>query len=129
MIFAVSCIVYMSLSFMRPLASPDEGRYTEIPREMLAYSDMVTPRLNDMPYFYKPPMFYWLQAATFKTIGIGQFSARFANSLMAVLGVCGVYCAARAFFGRRAGLLSAAFSATFLLYYALGQIVTLDMTV
>lgn len=128
-IFAVSCALYMSLSFVRPLASPDEGRYTEIPREMLAHSDMTTPRLNDMPYFYKPPMFYWMQAASLKVFGTGQFSARFANSLMAVFGVCASYCAARALYGRRAGVFSAAFLATFLLYYALGQIVTLDMAV
>lgn len=114
---------------MRPLASPDEGRYTEIPREMLAYSDMVTPRLNDMPYFYKPPMFYWMQAAAIKAFGINQFSARFANSMMAIFGICATYCAARALYSRRAGLMSAAFLATFLLYYALGQIVTLDMAV
>lgn len=119
----------MSLGFTRPLASPDEGRYTEIPREMLEHSDMVTPRLNDMPYFYKPPMFYWMQAASLKAFGINLFSARLANSLMAVFGICAAYCAARALYGRRAGILSAAFLATFLLYYALGQIVTLDMAV
>ena len=128
-IFLVSCVLYMSLGFTRPLASPDEGRYTEIPREMLEHSDMVTPRLNDMPYFYKPPMFYWMQAASLKAFGINLFSARLANSLMAVFGICAAYCAARALYGRRAGILSAAFLATFLLYYALGQIVTLDMAV
>ncbi|MBP3525684.1 MAG: glycosyltransferase family 39 protein [Opitutales bacterium] len=128
-IFAVSCALYMSLSFTRPLASPDEGRYTEIPREMLAHSDMTTPRLNDMPYFYKPPMFYWMQAASLKVFGTNQFSARFANSLMAVFGICASYCAARALYGRRAGIFAAAFLATFLFYYALGQIVTLDMAV
>ena len=34
-----------------PLANPDEGRYAEIPREMLAAGEFVTPRLDGVPYF------------------------------------------------------------------------------
>ena len=86
-IFILFVILYLGLSFTRPLASPDEGRYVEIPREMVATGDLVTPRLNGMPYFYKPPMFYWMQAAVIKTVGINRVSARAANSIMAVLGI------------------------------------------
>lgn len=128
-IFILFGILYLGFTFARPLASPDEGRYVEIPREMVATGDWVTPRLNGMPYFYKPPLFYWMQAAAIKTFGINRVSARAANSLMAVLGICATYCAARALYGRKAGIASAAVLGTSLLYYALGQIVTLDMTV
>ena len=114
---------------MRPLASPDEGRYSEIPREMVAHGDYVTPRLNDMPYFYKPPFFYWMQAASIKTFGINRFSLRFPNALMAVFGICATYAAARALSGRAAGVFSAGILATSILYLALGQIITLDTTV
>ena len=33
------------------LIEPDEARYAEVPREMLATHDYVTPRLNDAHYF------------------------------------------------------------------------------
>ncbi len=121
--------LYLGLSFMRPLASPDEGRYSEIPREMVASGDWVTPRLNGMPYFYKPPMFYWMQATSIKAFGLNRLALRFPNSAMAVFGILATYLAARALYGRRAGIFSAAVLGTSVLYFALGEIVTLDMTV
>ncbi len=52
-----------------PLLEPDEGRYAEIPREMLARGDFVTPRLNGVLYFEKPPLYYWLNAAALSLPG------------------------------------------------------------
>ena len=42
------------------LLDPDEGRYAEIPREMLETGDFITTRLNYALYFEKPPLHYWL---------------------------------------------------------------------
>ena len=47
----------------RDLADPDEGRYAEIPREMLESGDFVVPRLHDRVYREKPPVFFWASAA------------------------------------------------------------------
>lgn len=129
LIFVAAMLLNLGLAFMRPLANPDEGRYAEIPREMVASGDYVTPRLNGLPYFYKPPLFYWAQCASLKAFGVNRVSIRLASSLMAVLGILATYAAARALYGRRAGLMSAAVLLTTHLYYVMGIIVTLDMMV
>ena len=129
LIFVSGLVLYLGFAFFRPLANPDEGRYAEIPREMIASGDYITPRLNGLPYFYKPPLFYWMQCASMKAMGYNRFSIRFASSLTAVLGICMTYAAARALYGRRAGWFSAFVLATSILYYVIGLIVTLDMAV
>ena len=58
------------------LAEPDETRYAEIPREMLAAGDLVVPRLNGLPYFEKPPLLYWANAAAFRAFGETPWAAR-----------------------------------------------------
>ena len=114
---------------MRPLANPDEGRYSEIPREMAASGDFVTPRLNGVKYFEKPPLLYWLSALTFKTFGLSEFTARFWGGCFALFGVLLTYATARTIYGRQAGIWSAIVLSTSILYYVLGQIILLDTAV
>src|SRR5271168_2400149 len=54
-------LLYPCLSFH--LFEPDEGRYAEIPREMLARGEWVVPYLHGEPYLDKPPLLYWLVMA------------------------------------------------------------------
>ena len=113
----------------RALWSPDEGRYSEIPREMVVSGDYVTPRLNGIKYFEKPPFFYWLQSASIKLFGLSEWSLRLWPAVFALLGCLAVYIAGRELFGRRTGLISSVVLATSGLYYAMGHIIDLDMAV
>src|SRR6188472_3424009 len=61
---------------VRKLQHPDEGRYAEIAREMVASGDWVTPRLNGIKYFEKPPLQYWASALSFRLFGANEYSAR-----------------------------------------------------
>ncbi len=110
-----------------PLANPDEGRYAEIPREMIATGDWVTPRLDGVPYFEKPPLGYWMVAACEKVLGPSEWSVRLAPALFALAGILATYGAARRIYGRDAGFWSAVVLGTSLLYFGLGHLVGLDM--
>lgn len=125
----VAAVWFCSFIGLRPLANPDEGRYTEISREMALNGDYVTPRLNGVKYFEKPPLLYWLSALTFEAFGVNHFTARLWTALFAVAGCVFTYYAARSLYGRGAGIASAAVLATSLLYYALSQVILLDMAV
>jgi 4-amino-4-deoxy-L-arabinose transferase-like glycosyltransferase len=112
-----------------PLANPDEGRYAEIPREMVASGDWVTPRLDGVPYFEKPPLMYWIVAACEMELGPSEWSVRLAPALFALGGIFASYAAARRIYGRDAGFWAAVVLGTSLLYLGLGHLLSLDMPV
>ena len=53
-------ILYPTLGFH--LLEPDEGRYAQIPKEMLVHHSWIVPTLQGEPYLDKPPLLYWLVA-------------------------------------------------------------------
>jgi len=63
------------------LFEPDEGRYAEIPREMLARGEWLVPYLQSEPYLDKPPLLYWLIMGSFAVFGAHDWSARLIPAL------------------------------------------------
>jgi 4-amino-4-deoxy-L-arabinose transferase-like glycosyltransferase len=112
-----------------PLANPDEARYAEIAREMAVNGDWVTPRLNDIPYFEKPPLVYWTVRLSRAMFGPGEFATRLTPALFGLGGILLTYAAGRRLFGREAGLAAAVVLGTSLLYFVLSRILLLDMAV
>jgi 4-amino-4-deoxy-L-arabinose transferase-like glycosyltransferase len=111
----------------RHLIKPDEGRYAEIPREMIATGDWVTPRINGYKYFEKPPLQYWATAASFSAFGLNEWAARLWPGLTGFLGVLLVFWAGNRLFAPPAGLFGAAVTASCALYAIVGHLLTLDM--
>lgn len=112
-----------------PLVNPDESRYAEIPREMVVSGEWVTPRLDDVVYFEKPPLVYWCVAVCLKFFGPSEWSMRITPALFALIGVLLTYLTGLHVYGRMAGLAAAVVLGTSLLYYALGRVLILDMAV
>jgi 4-amino-4-deoxy-L-arabinose transferase-like glycosyltransferase len=110
-----------------PLIDPDEGRYAEIPREMLERGDLITPTLNYVKYFEKPPLLYWLNAASLKIFGVNEFGARFPSALCGLLTVLATYIIARQLYGRRTALISALILGTSAGFVLQSRIILTDM--
>src|SRR5258706_7834403 len=68
-----------------PLVGPDEPRYAEIAREMLARHDLITPRLGGLPWFEKPPLLYWLMVAGYRIFGVNEYAARLGPAICGLL--------------------------------------------
>ena len=111
----------------RHLVKPDEGRYAEIPREMIASGDWLTPRINGYRYFEKPPLQYWATAASFSAFGLNEWAARLWPGLTGFLGVLLVFWAGKRLFSPPAGVLGASVAAGSCLYAIVGHLLTLDM--
>jgi 4-amino-4-deoxy-L-arabinose transferase-like glycosyltransferase len=69
-----------------PFDDPGEGQHAEIARELVGGS-WLTLRLNGVRYFDKPPLLYWLTAASFGLFGFTEGAARLAPLLGALLAV------------------------------------------
>ncbi|MEY3314948.1 MAG: hypothetical protein SGVNAXEH_000245 [Holophagaceae bacterium] len=79
------CTSILALS-LRPLWEPDEARYAEIAREMVATGDWLTPHLNGVLYFEKPPLQYWISALSIQCFGANDWAPR--APLVIAVGLC-----------------------------------------
>jgi 4-amino-4-deoxy-L-arabinose transferase-like glycosyltransferase len=128
LLLMVAVIWFGTLEY-RKLIKPDEGRYAEIPREMIVSGDWVTPRLNDLKYFEKPPLQYWATATAYTVFGEHQWTSRLWPALTGFCGLLLVWFAGTRLFGRKAGQYATLILGSSLLYVAIGHINTLDMGV
>lgn len=129
LLLAALAVLWFGNLDYRKLVRPDEGRYAEIPREMAATGDWLTPRLNGIKYFEKPPLQYWATAAAYKVFGEHEWTVRLWPALTGFAGVVLVYFVGAALFGALAGFYAALVLASSLGYVLVAHVATLDMGV
>jgi 4-amino-4-deoxy-L-arabinose transferase-like glycosyltransferase len=123
--FALS---WFALLGVRPLFNPDEGRYAEIPREMLVTGNWLVPHLNDLVYIEKPPLQYWATALSFELFGTNVWAARFYTALCGLCTVLVTAALARRLWGSVAAWRAGIMLASTLGLVVLAQQLTLDMS-
>ena len=126
-LLALFLLVYVLPLGVRPLSSPDEVRYAEIPREMIASGDWVSPRFDGLRYFEKPVMGYWINAISFKAFGENAFALRLPSALAAGLTALMILLITMRYANGRSAFLAAGFFLTTLFVLGTGTFALLDM--
>jgi 4-amino-4-deoxy-L-arabinose transferase-like glycosyltransferase len=113
---------------LRPLLLPDEGRYASVALEMLRGSSMV-PTLNGLPFFHKPPLFYWVDMAAMHVFGAVPFAARAGSLVGAWLMGAALFLGLRRWHGQRVAVGALGVLATSPFFFVGAQYANHDMLV
>jgi hypothetical protein len=117
-------LLYPCLNFH--LLEPDEGRYAQIPREMLARGDWVVPHLQGQPYLDKPPLLYWLVMLSYSIFGVSEGAARMVPALAVHGTVLAIYLIGRRSVGERPAAFGALLLAVAPGFTSMGRLLILD---
>ena len=71
---ALTLFAFFILLGNRPLNEPDEGRYSEVAREMIETGNWLVPHFWYLPHLDKPPLTYWLVAVSMKIFGQNEWA-------------------------------------------------------
>lgn len=112
-----------------PLFIPDEGRYAEVAREMLATGDYITPRVDGVAFLDKPILYYWLEALALKCLGTTEWAIRLMPACIGILGCLVTYFCATTLYNRMTAIIATLILATMPLYFAGAHYANLDLEV
>jgi len=83
----------------------DEINFAEIAREMLATHNWLQPQIGYVPFYEKPPLFMWMQAASMSAFGVNEFASRLPNAICGIITLLVLFRIGERIRGRLFGLL------------------------
>jgi len=83
----------------------DEINFAESAREMIESQNYLRVQINYLPFWEKPPLFFWLQVGAMKLFGINEYAARFPNALFGALYLFTFYFIGKRHFSAKFGLI------------------------
>ncbi|HEV2289454.1 MAG TPA: glycosyltransferase family 39 protein [Candidatus Acidoferrales bacterium] len=102
-LLALSIGIYVGTCAWPPLLDSSDAGHAVAAREMLQNHNWVILHIDGIRYLEKPPLQFWLVAASYAVFGIDTFATRFPLALAVVGLTLMVYFFARRWFGARAG--------------------------
>lgn len=103
----------------------DEINFAESAREMMMTREYFRVQINFLPFWEKPPLFFWLQTLSYYAFGVNEFAVRFPNAVCGLVVLLTIYHLGSKHFGNRLATLWVLFvTASFTphLYYKSGII-------
>ena len=120
---------FAATAWIRPLAMPDEGRYVSVAWELLNAGGWTVPTLDGLPFFHKPPLFYWIAAAAMRVAGVSAWAARVPSLLAATAIASCLFWFTRRTAGERQAQICLVVLATTPFFYLGAQYANMDMLV
>lgn len=117
----------LPLFFGTALFDPDEGLHAAIAQEMLERGDWLMPRFLGEPFFDKPPLYFWCQAASLAVFGMNEAAIRLPGLVFGLLGAVTTALVAWRLYDRDTGLLAGFFQTTLILPLAIAQAAVHDV--
>jgi uncharacterized membrane protein YkvA (DUF1232 family) len=106
-----------------------ESRRAQISREMLdPGANILVPTLNGEPILTKPPLFYWLQAASYRLTGVvDSASARLPSAIAAMMMLAAIFLVGKRVRDGVTGVLAIGMTAATVLYVNYSRSAEMDM--
>lgn len=123
------CVIFLfwGLNFY-PLLDVDETRYAIMSRDLAHSKDWNLLLLNSIPFLEKPPLYFWMVAASIKLFGnFSGFAVRFPIALISSFLIFFTYIFGKKILSRKFGLLSAIILLTSVFFLILSHVAILDM--
>jgi 4-amino-4-deoxy-L-arabinose transferase-like glycosyltransferase len=130
--FLSIAIIFLWLAataWYRRFTAPDEGRYAGVALEMLRTGDWLVPRLDGLPFFHKPLLFYWIGAGSMAVFGASEWPARLPSVLGATLAAGALLVFARRWADDVSAAVATVVLVTMPFFYVGAQFANLDMLV
>ncbi|MCX7831223.1 MAG: glycosyltransferase family 39 protein, partial [Acidobacteria bacterium] len=123
LVFEASILFYGN-SFLG-LFESSEARYAEVSREMLETGDLISPQMDYVYHFTKPPLAYYLTALGMSIFGVNPYGARFFVTIFALLTLFLAFRISEEF--EQDGICSMLILGSFPLFFIMGKVLTTDM--
>ena len=124
---ALTILTFFIVLGNRPLNEPDEGRYSEVAQEMMETGDWIVPHFWYLPHLDKPPLVYWLEAASMEVFGQNEWAVRLPTALAGISGVWAAFLLGRGLGGKRAGVYAALILQSAVFYWGMARMLTTDI--
>ena len=104
-ITVLACLLFLPFLGGVHLFDWDEINFAECAREMLATGNYLQVQIDFEPFWEKPPLFIWMQAAAMHLFGVNEFAARFPNAICGIVTLSFLFFIGKKLHGRTFGWL------------------------
>lgn len=81
----LGCFFFFPFLGSVPLFDWDEVNFAESAREMALTGNYSRVQIGFEPFWEKPPLFFWMQAAAMHLFGVNEWAARFPNAVFGLI--------------------------------------------